>query len=196
MDRADLGDHQRITTGTHGAYCWLTSIEHDIGDLVRICPEAILGRYLAVTSIDSGTAWLTDRQEACGWRLERGIAYSPPLATIDDLYFKNDGPEAPGFDEWYVFKAPPAEMGEVIQGNPFEEGNRPGPGRLMAFVNWFVFLHSPEPGMQLLLDMFWRQLDWIQPDAYIADADCLTFVCNDGALFESVIQRLNPALNQ
>jgi hypothetical protein len=190
------GAGKQIITGAHGAYCWLTSSEHCIGALVRLCPDLVLGRHLAVTSIDSGTAWLTDRQQASGWRLHLGIAYSPPIAAEEELFYQTDGVDFPGFDEWYVFNAPPAEMGEVIQGNPFTDDNRPGPGRLMAFVNWFIVLHSPEPGMQVLLQMFWRQLEWIQPDAYIADgSECLTFVCKNSELFDSVFQRLNDALS-
>ena len=46
-------DPEAILTGSRGSYWWLTSSEAYMGTLVQLCPEVILGRYLAVTSIDS-----------------------------------------------------------------------------------------------------------------------------------------------
>jgi len=40
--------------------------------------------------------------------------------------------------------------------------------------------------------MFWRQMEWMQPDAYIGDGDShLTFVSRNEALFDSVDRRLS-----
>ena len=70
-----------IVTGSRGSYLWLTSSEDYIGTLMQSCPEVLLGRYLAVTSIDSGSRWLTERQKIAGWELRRGVAYSPAPDT-------------------------------------------------------------------------------------------------------------------
>ena len=40
--------------GSHGQYQWLTMVDRDITSVLSICPEVVLGKYLAVTSIDSG----------------------------------------------------------------------------------------------------------------------------------------------
>jgi hypothetical protein len=85
-------------------------------------------------------------------------------------------------------------LGEVIRENPFLEANAPRPGRLMVFVNYVGFsLH--DSAWDSVSAMFWRQMEWIQPAAYIADgSDYLTFVCKDRQLFDSVCQRLTNAL--
>jgi hypothetical protein len=181
-----------IFTGLHGQYRWLTSAEQYMSDMVRLCPDVLLSRYLTVTSIDSGSPWLTDAHRAAGWEIHSGMAYSPRLATVDDLLYQRDGKDSPGYDEWYVFHVAPTHLGEILLENPFEKGNEPRPGRLLVFVNWPAFvLHNPDPIGQSINQMFWEQIGWVQPDVYISDGrDNLTFVCRDEALFRSVHQRL------
>jgi len=57
-------EENEISTGYRGDYQWLTSDEDYMGTLVRLCPEVFLGRYLAVTSVDSGSPRLTERQQS------------------------------------------------------------------------------------------------------------------------------------
>jgi hypothetical protein len=187
-----------IFTGTHGQYRWLTSTEQYMGDMVRLCPDVLLGRYVTVTSIDSGSPWLTDAQRAAGWMLRSGMAYSPRLDSVDELLYQRDGNDSPGYDEWYVFHAAPTHLGEILTGNPVIKGNEPRPGRLLVFVNWAAFaLHNPDPAAQSINQMFWEQMGWVQPDVYVSDGrDNLTFVCRDEALFQLVHQRLNEAENK
>ncbi len=195
-NRTETQDLSRtIFSGTHGQYYWLTSTEQYIGHLVQLCPDLFVGHYLTVTAIDSGLPWLTDAQAAAGWSLRSGMAYSERISSLDELSYQHDGKDYPGYDEWYVFSGPSPDLGETLNGNPFSEGNEPQPGRLLVFVGWGAFvLHDPAPDMQLINEMFWRQLDWIQPDAYVSDGrDHLTFVCKDEAVFESVHRRLRAA---
>jgi hypothetical protein len=56
-------------------------------------------------------------------------------------------------------------------------------------VNYGLGLHRPE--MKDLIDLFWNQLDWIQPESYIADNDHLTFVSRDESLFAAVCEALS-----
>jgi hypothetical protein len=56
-------------------------------------------------------------------------------------------------------------------------------------VNYCFALHRPE--MKDLADLFWNQLDWIQPESYIADNDQLTFVSRDASLFAAVGETLS-----
>jgi hypothetical protein len=176
-----------IYTGTRGDYHWLTSTQHYMGDFVRLCSDAVLGRYLAITAIDSGSPWLTKTQRLVGWQLRSGIAYSQRVSSVEELFYQRDGNDCPGYDEWYVFDTPPQHLGEVLCGNPFVEGNTPQPGRLLVMVGWADFmLHSDDPA-QTINEMFWRQLDWIRPKVYVSDGrDNLTCVCRDLALFESI----------
>ena len=184
---------ENIFTGAYGQYRWLTSTEQHIGDIVRLCPDVLLGRYLVVTSIDSGSPWLTDAQRDAGWSLRSGMAYSPRLVSVEKLIYQCDGNDSPGYDEWYLFHATPTHLDEILTGNPFEPGNRPRPGRLLAFVSCLAFvLHSTDANAHSFHQLFWDQMAWVQPDVYVSDGcDSLTFVTRDESLFGSVHQRLS-----
>jgi hypothetical protein len=91
-------DEGRVRMSLHGEYQWLTSSFEDyMGSLVRLSPEVILGRYLAVITLDGGTPSLTEKREALGWQYRAEVAYSPPIQSVDELYYQRDG--VPGFDE-------------------------------------------------------------------------------------------------
>ena len=47
MSEDSQGDERLVSVGSHGEYQWLTSSEAYLGTFVRLCPEAVLGRYLA-----------------------------------------------------------------------------------------------------------------------------------------------------
>jgi hypothetical protein len=103
-----------------------------------------------------------------GWESRAGIAYCPKTESVEklphDLY-----------DEWYVFKSP-QDLGNLFQGNVFETSMQAG--QVAAFVNFGGFsLHSPE--MKALADLFWMQLELIQPESFIADGSLLNFVTCD-----------------
>jgi hypothetical protein len=180
-----------IHTGTHGGYRWLTSTEHYSGTILQRCPEVFLQRYVAVTSVDGGVMHITDAQRASGWELRRGIGYSPKLDNVADIPYQLDGPDAPGYDEFYVFEAR-RDLGERLQGNIFVEQFAPTPGRTAVFVSWGAFvLHRPDRGVQILIDLFWPQLERLNPESYIADGmECLTFISRDKELFDLVRSRL------
>ena len=168
-----------------------------MGTLVEICPEVVLGRYLAVTSIDSGDAWLTDKQRLAGWQLRSGIAYSPLLTTRGDLIYQTDGLDVPGYDEWYLFETKGADLGEPIKENFFEPINAPRPGHLLVFVNQLAFTIDPTPDVQFFAEMFWRQLEWIRPESYVSDGqDQLTFLTRNDTFFDTVYERLSKALSE
>jgi hypothetical protein len=188
---------EAISTGTHGEYSWLASTEHYMVDLVRLCPDIVVGRYLVVTEIDSGTPWLTETQQARKWRLQGGMAYSPRIATVEELFYQRDGLDTPGFDEWYVFDAP-RELGEILLGNPSLPENAPKPGRLLTFVGWLSFMpDSSDPGSHSPSEMFWRQMEWIRPDVYVSDGDkALNLVCRSRELLDSVCERLSRVLEE
>jgi len=99
--------------GSHGDYEWLVT-EHTLGDLLRLCPEIVLGKHIAVTSLDSGPLSLSEQEKAAGWESRKGIAYSPKLTGVENLPHDL-------FDEWYVFENP-KDLGELAdpQTNIFE----------------------------------------------------------------------------
>ena len=162
-----------LRVGSQGAYEWLVTDERF--DLLQSCPGVVLGKYVAVTSIDSSEFVPTDRETATGWRSHGKIAYSPKIKHADEL-------PREGWDEWYIFNDP-ADLGaSYLQENVFEVPR--GRGHLSVFVNYCFALHKPE--MDSLVTLFWQQMEWARPESYIADSDYLNFVSMNKALFASV----------
>jgi hypothetical protein len=167
-----------VKSGSHDAYQWLTTNAHDFDSLLTLCPTTVLGKYVAVTSFDSGSLSLSDEEKAAGWESRKGIAYSPLIRSVGTL------PERGGFDEWYVFGTP-VDLGEKGRGNVFEAPL--SAGQVEVFVNFAegFDLHQPND----LVPLFWRQLKWIRPDSYIADTHhLLTFVSTNRNVFDAVRQ--------
>jgi hypothetical protein len=168
----------RVTTGAHDEYEWLTTRPESIRTLLRACPEVVLGKYVAITSFDSGPLPLNEDDKSLGWESRRGVAYSPKIQSVEKLPFENYG-------EWYVFSSA-FELGQVTATNVLKAPLPPGD--IAAFVNYGGFrVHAQDvPEMQDLIELFWRQLELIHPESYIADGDLLNFVSRNKDLFASV----------
>jgi hypothetical protein len=159
--------------GSHGEYHWLTMVDCDISTLLRLCPDVVLGKYLAITSIDSGTLHLTERERDEGWwtddaakvfsrtpwsspeyRDDWKVACSPRLSSVHGL---PDGTRENccGFNEWYVFEHPVA------------------PGEMEVFVNWGGFtLYDPD--YEWCADRLWEQMARLAPESCIVDGTVFT----------------------
>jgi hypothetical protein len=172
-------------TGAHGPYFWLSTGHHDLSTLMARCPQTIIGKYIAVTSQDSGALVLNDEEKNAGWQSRKTIAYSPQVQSVEKLHYGECG----GFDEWYVSESR-LDLGQLGHDNVFEFAMVPG--QVWTFVNYFHFtLHDPE-NRDPLVTLFWKQLDWIQPESYIADGACtLTFVSRNQQLFTEVYKALD-----
>jgi hypothetical protein len=171
-----------LTTGTHGAYYWLTTSEHELDDLLTLCPTVVLGKYLAVTSFDGGSLTLDDAEKLAGWETRGGISYSACVLSVETL------PPRGGYDEWYVFGTR-VDLGGLGKGNVFEA--RLLPGQVEVFVNFSDGFDLRRTGIGDLADLFWRQLEWIRPESYIADGGSyMTFVTSEGSLFAAVQRAL------
>jgi hypothetical protein len=156
--------------GSEGLYEWLVTDRQF--DLLETCPDLVLGKYVAITSSDSGQLMPGKKETAAGWHSRDGISYSPKVLSIDDV-------PRDGWGEWYIFDSPPdlgvSHLGKNIFETPQE------PGHLNVFVNYRFALHLAN--MKELADMFWRQMGWIQPETYVADNDYLTLVSRNKDLF-------------
>src|SRR5438105_15566976 len=86
-----------LTVGSEGLYEWLVTDEQF--DLLQACPEIVLGKYVAITSIDSGSLVPTEKETATGWQSRGKIAYSPKVQSAEEI-------PAAGWDEWYIFEEP------------------------------------------------------------------------------------------
>lgn len=172
-----------METGAHAGYQWLTTTDHDFDSLLTLCPTAVLGKYAAVTCFDSGSLDLSDEEKAAGWESHNGIAYSPFIESVSRL------PERGGFDEWYIF-ATRVDLGSKGQGNPFEAPLSRGQVEVLVNFAEGFDLHQSNH----IVDVFWRQLEWIRPESYIADTHhLLTFVTTNSIVFAAVRQALSES---
>jgi hypothetical protein len=162
-----------LTVGSQGAYQWLVTDQQF--DLLRVCPEFVLGKHVAITSIDSGVLVPSDKDKAAGWQSRGKIAYSPRVLRVDEL------PRA-GWDEWYVFDNPTDLGTSRLEENVFEVPELEG--SISVFVNYCFGLHLPE--MEPLVTLFWQQLVRIRPESYMADNDYLNLVTVNKAVFARV----------
>jgi hypothetical protein len=143
--------------------------------LLQICPEVALGKYIAITSIDSGTLVPTDEEKADGWESRGQIAYCPKVESVESL------PRA-GYDEWYIFGSPAALSTSHLAENVFEVPQ--GQGHVSVLVNYCFALDRPE--MKDLATLFWQQIEWIRPESYVADGEYLNSVSVNKTLFATV----------
>lgn len=176
-------------TGSHDAYGWLTTGQYDLDTLLQRCPQAVVGKYVAVTSLDSGPMALTDIEKRDGWRSRNEIAYSSEIQYAENVRTERFPDGCAGFNECYVFTSP-FDLGELWHANVFEAPITPG--QVCRFVNFGpgFALHNPEN--LRLVSLFWKQLDWIQPESYIADTDMLlTFVSRNEDIFVAVRNALS-----
>jgi hypothetical protein len=163
-----------LTVGSQGRYQWIVTDQEF--DLLQICPEVVRGKYLAITSFDSGPLVPTDEEKASGWANPCGIAYSPKVQNVASL------PRA-DYDEWYIFDAPVDLGTSHLEDNVFEVPQEHG--HISVFVNYGFALHPPERAD--LATLFWPQMTRIRPESYVADNDYLTYVTANKALFSSVL---------
>jgi hypothetical protein len=164
-----------LTEGSHGLYEWLVTDQRF--DLLQACPEIVVGKYVAITSLDSGPLILTAKETIAGWQSRGGIAYSPQISNVEDL------PRA-GWDEWYIFESPAdlgvSHLGENVFEVPQEQRH------VSVLVNYCIALH--QPGMEDLATLLWQQIAWIRPESYVADNDYLNFVSMNKTLFAKVYE--------
>lgn len=185
-----MNNSQPITfKGSHGPYRWFVTRQDDLATLLESCPQSVAGKYISVTSLDSGAMFLSEDEKALGWHSRNEIAYSPQVTLSEDDRLRAVSVEqCAGYDEWYVFDSPP-DLGALCHSNVFE--SELASGKIWTFVNYDdgFSLHNPENSA--ITSLFWKQLDWIQPESFIADGGSfLTFVSRNEAVFVAVCNTL------
>jgi hypothetical protein len=173
-----------LFSGRHGDYQWLEEPSNlTLGSLIEHCPDVLLGRCLAVVTFDARPFTPTKEERKAGWTGHEGVGYSPPLTNLANLPWEQD-------DEWYLFSQPTTI------------------GPLERFVDWGGFslrdpqhlLDEADPtwdliGIQETADLtrqvqerFWRQIEQIAPESYIANTYRSIFVSADPQAFATVEQ--------
>ena len=166
-----------LQTGSTNGYQWLVSTDRQL-DVLECCPDAVLGKYVAVTSFDSAPLRLSEEEASAGWVSQGGIAYSPKIQHIEIV------PQA-YFSEFYVFLAP-TNLGVLAdpEKNIFESENQEG--QVHAFVNFDFSFHDPQYAD--LSQMFWQQLGRMKAETYFAENDYLILATANSEVFATVYE--------
>lgn len=180
--------------GSNGAFQWLISVDHNLTDLLCLCPAVVLNRRLAVTSNDGGALRLSEAEKNAGWstseegriyqsRFPTGtheyrddgmIAYSPLVESIHGLP-NETRLECCGLHEWFAFEQ------EIPVGG------------IESFVTWVGF-RIYDPAWKWLADRFWDQIARLAPESYIAEGLVLTFVTRNTQLFSTLLAAFSEPL--
>jgi hypothetical protein len=182
-EMADLKDVPSVI-GLHKGYEWLVT-EECLDDLLSLCPQIVMGKFVAITSIDSGHFVPTEAERASGWETQDGIAYSPVVTNIESIPREN-------WDEWYVFDQP-FRLGRLFpnERNPFADPI--ASDEICVFVNYDFRLHDAD---HVLSDLFWEQMHRVRPQTFIAESDHrLTVVTSDKTLFAAAHKAIQGLVN-
>lgn len=129
-----------LEVGAQGDYQWLTTDKQF--DLLRLCPEIVLGKYVAITSFDSGPLVPNDKEIAAGWHSRGDVAYSPRIQSAHEV-------PRDGWDEWYIFESP-ADLGTShIRENVFEVPHEEQHPSVLVNYNF-----AYQQDMKVFADMF------------------------------------------
>ena len=171
-----------LEVGSTDGYQWLVSSENHF-DVPGCCPDVVMGKRVAVTSLDSGPLRLTEEQKAGGWVSQGGIAYSPEIQQTNAVPLEY-------FSEVYVFNTP-TNLGALADPKTSIFDTEMRQGQVTAFVNFDFGFH--DTGYTDISRMFWKQFDWIKPESYLAVNDYLIFVTTNRSAFLKVHEALQKA---
>jgi hypothetical protein len=149
-------------TGQRNGYGWVEweSRSQYLSDLLSVFPQLVLKKYLVNTSFDSGSLSLSPEEVGRGWRKHNKLALSPLVGDVSEVPLCH-------YSEWYVFLSP-------VTFDDYED-----------FINYGGF--SLElPDFRGLQERFWRQLDRLAPESFLAEGDNLVCVTRDAKLFHQL----------
>ncbi len=178
-----------MITRVEGAYEWLEA-DYNLPEFVRLCPGAVEGKYLAITSRDSGIFIPSGADIAAGWRTAGGSHTARVFDQLEICPMTASAGIAALLTNGMCSNL--RRKLELCRDNVFTA--EIAPGSVFAFVKYY-FCPS-DPKFQPITNLFWKQIEWMQPESYIADgSDCLIFATRDKTLFASVHAALesNPA---
>lgn len=79
---------------------WSAAWDPSLTDVIRLAPELVLGKRIAITACDSGPYLPSQDEIGSGWSLAGSTGISKEITRLAEL-------PTPGFDEWYVFDSMP-----------------------------------------------------------------------------------------
>jgi hypothetical protein len=154
-----------MIAGRRGAYQWIVWNSQFLGELVSTVPQIAVGKFVIITSFDSGPFVPPEDMTNRGWVLKSGLAYSPQIDRAEDLPHDR-------YDEWYIYPS-------------HKEIDPPE-----IFINYGAFrlrYYAADIELHGLLERFWLQMERLQPESYLAEGDSLIFATRDAGLYEQAL---------
>lgn len=137
-----------------------------ITGLIEEFPELVVGRYLVITSFDSGFLTLSESELRDGWHMVGRLAHSPPIRSVDQIPYDQ-------YDEWLVFDQP-------VQVEEFE-----------TMVNYVGFTPI-DFGWEQKRERFWEQIVRLRPLHVIAQNEGGYLVSRDDGLIRRIKVKSRP----
>lgn len=171
-----------LIQGKHDDYSWVVSSTHGLDHVINTCPEILLDHYLAITAFDSGAIEPSPEEQELGWFATAGVMFSPKLRSVVGL--PHDG-----YDEWYVFEKPtqfvPDDVFVNYGGFTLEDAERvlERLGTSTDLVGQRAFIDVCRDR----LNLFWRELNRVGPETYLAEGDLLVVACRSPRLMDAIL---------
>jgi hypothetical protein len=143
--------------GQRKNYFWAEWPDRFLRDLVAAVPKIVLDHYLVNATFDSGPLLLSEDEKKAGWHSTGALAFSPKILDVASI-------PSDQFDEWLIFLQPAAVATWI------------------PFINYLDFSLADPHGAYK--DEFWRFLEELQPESYLAEGTNLIFVTRDRFLQE------------
>jgi hypothetical protein len=174
MSRRAVGENDEMQSGTRDEYVWFEIVPQAcfLAQLITEIPELVVGKYVAITSFDSGPLKPSEEEVAKGWGAVEDVAYSPQVQTPDEL-------PSDLYDEWWIFDQPTriespdvfVNIGHFTLETPKETVDDP---------TWDATAQQNLARSQRALqDRFWLQVRKLQPTSFLCDDGRLIVVTRD-----------------
>ena len=175
-----------MNTGNRGNYYWLESNTFGLQKLLKLCPAVIEDKYLIVAAYDGSPLPLSKQDLIIGWERKDQLAFSPRVKSADSI-------PCGEHDEWYVFPSKTYVNVQEIFVNDLGFALSDPSQRLDP--TWDKRMHQEEWDIQSHKQSnFWRQMELLQPETYLAEGDKLIFVTESSYIYNTILRGMgnNP----
>lgn len=154
---------KKVNIGTHSIYRaleWSDGFDVNLGDVIRMHPELVLGNQVVIVRSDSVPYQPNSIELASGWQKIDELAISPSVTDISFL-------PTPCFDEWYIFE------------------RAPDPAKLFFLSSMGSFQLFGEGADA---EAFWSQVEELKPLHVLVGAVDLLLVTRDDVVFRRMLE--------
>jgi hypothetical protein len=168
-----------IKKGVHGEYTWFQSTENYLTVLVDQVKELVVGKTVAIVAYEGEPIRLTQEEMKAGWQQLSTVALSPIIDRPSEIPQNS-------YDEWYAFAGvsalPINESFATCGGFSLDQSAGENP-----FLPQSLKKKQIDTTLRKRQERFWKQLELLKPESYMAETDKLIVVTKNPAL----VARLN-----